>query len=86
MPRLFVIMPFGVRELPADGAPLDFDAVYHDLIRPAAQEAGWEPLRIDELAQPGVITDQYLRELYAADLVLADVSMPKRYRRTLTLV
>ncbi len=76
MPRLSVIMPFGVRELPADGAHLDFDAVYHDLIRPAAQEAGWEPLRIDELAQPGVITDQYLRELYAADLVLADVSMP----------
>src|SRR6266511_3041138 len=76
MPRLFVIMPFGVRELPTDGAPLDFDAVYDDLIRPAAQEAGWEPHRIDELAQPGVITDQYLRELYAADLVLADVSMP----------
>jgi tetratricopeptide (TPR) repeat protein len=76
MPKLFVIMPFGTREMPAGDGPLDFDAVYRELIRPAATDAGWDSLRIDELTVPGPISTQYLRELYGSDLVLADVSVP----------
>jgi 3',5'-cyclic AMP phosphodiesterase CpdA/tetratricopeptide (TPR) repeat protein len=77
MNRLFVIMPFGQRSVPHLGnSTLDFNRVYSDLIRPAALNAGWDVLRIDELATPGNIGDQYLREIYLADLVLADISVP----------
>src|SRR4051794_14385911 len=77
MRDLFVITPFGVR--PAAHAPkgeLDFDALYRDLIRPAAEEASWKVGRVDELVAPGTITDQYLESILAADLVLADISVP----------
>jgi tetratricopeptide (TPR) repeat protein len=77
MPKLFVIMPFGIRPAPqAPESKLDFDEVYNRLIRPAAEKAGWSALRIDELPEAGHITDQYLREILAADLVLADISLP----------
>lgn len=75
MPTLFVVMPFGPGRVPHIPA-LDFDAVYHELIRPAGKSAGWQVRRIDELAEPGPITDQYLREIYSADLLLADISIP----------
>jgi len=77
MPRLFVIMPFGKREVPhAPSNLVDFNSVYNDLIRPAGLRSGWEVRRIDEVAEPGAISDHYLRELYSADLVLADISLP----------
>lgn len=77
MNRVFVIMPFGRRSVPHVGnSALDFDRVYSDLIRPAAVTAGWDVLRIDEVTLPGNINDQYLREIYLADLVLADISVP----------
>jgi hypothetical protein len=77
MPKLFVIMPFGVRRLSGEGnSEHDFDYVYEKLVKAAAQSVDWEVLRIDELAATGSISDQYLHELYTADLVLADISMP----------
>lgn len=77
MNRLFVIMPFGQRSVSHIGdVAFDFDSVYERLIRPAASVAGWEVLRIDEVTAPGNIGDQYLREIYLADLVLADISIP----------
>ena len=41
----------------ADGAGLliDFDAVYRDLISPAIQDAGLEPIRADEEMTGGII-------------------------------
>jgi tetratricopeptide (TPR) repeat protein/calcineurin-like phosphoesterase family protein len=78
MRKLFVVMPFGQK--PADHGHavslIDFDAVYRDLIRPAALAAELEVLRIDEVLTPGGIDHQYLREIFAADLMLADVSVP----------
>jgi 3',5'-cyclic AMP phosphodiesterase CpdA/Flp pilus assembly protein TadD len=76
MPKLFVIMPFGRKELDHDRGQFDFDQVYTELIRPAALNAGFECLRIDEVLQAGLISDQYLREIFAADIVLADISLP----------
>jgi hypothetical protein len=61
-------MPFGIRE------SINFDQVYLDIIRPAGEEAGWEVMRIDEIVNPGPILNDYLREIFFADLVLADVS------------
>lgn len=76
MPKLFVIMPYGARSAQqAPGGLIDFDMIYRDLIRPATIVAGWDVLRIDELAEPGQISNQYLREILFADLVLADISI-----------
>lgn len=76
--RLYVMMPFGVKPVPGEPptASIDFDVVYTHLIRPAAVAAGWEVVRVDEIARPGAISDDYLREIYFADLVVADVSIP----------
>jgi 3',5'-cyclic AMP phosphodiesterase CpdA/tetratricopeptide (TPR) repeat protein len=76
VPKLFVVMPFGRREVPHEGVAQDFDLLYHEVIAPAARSAGWEVLRIDEVADTGVINDQYLREIYAADVLLADITAP----------
>lgn len=67
--KLFAVMPFGVK------AEIDFDLVYSELIRPAGNAAGWAVLRIDDIAVPGAISDQYLREIFDADMVVADVSI-----------
>ncbi|HXQ00620.1 MAG TPA: metallophosphoesterase [Solirubrobacteraceae bacterium] len=75
--ELFVIMPFGVRD--AEHVPtgrLDFDGVYQAAIREAATAAGWSVSRIDELVAPGTVGTQYLERILAADLVLADISVP----------
>src|SRR5664280_2967924 len=70
-------MPFGVRQLSTLPASAhDFDDVYQRLVIPAARAADWEVVRIDEVAATGSISDQYLHELYTADLVAADSSMP----------
>jgi len=75
MQKLFVIMPFGIKKashLPS--GQLDFDYVYANIIKPAGQDAGWNVLRIDELVEPGLVSDQYFREILSADLLLADIS------------
>ena len=72
-------MPFGTRaalELP-DGR-LNFDEIYQQLIRPAGETAGYKVLRIDELAEPGLLTEQYLQYIVSADLVVADISVPNQ--------
>jgi 3',5'-cyclic AMP phosphodiesterase CpdA len=74
MPKLFVIMPFGLKR--HEGVEFDFDSVYRAVIRPTAKRVGWDTLRIDEVPTPGAINDQYLRELLSAELVLADISIP----------
>jgi predicted MPP superfamily phosphohydrolase len=71
---LFVVMPFGKHGL--RDIEQDFDLVYQDLVRPAADQAGWSAHRIDEVTATGNVPNQYLRELLQADLVLADISAP----------
>lgn len=46
LPLCFVLLPFGKKPGPG-GALIDFDAVYHELIAPAVEQAGLEPLRAD---------------------------------------
>lgn len=72
-------MPFGNRKVEQSTttlAYLDFDRVYRELIAPAGKNSGYEVLRIDEIGIPGRISDQYLKELYTADVVLGDISAP----------
>ncbi len=53
-PLCFVLMPFG-KKPDLSGKQVDFDAVYQDLIRPAIEAAGLEPLRADEEMTGGLI-------------------------------
>jgi len=68
-------MPFGVKPSTPNGEEHDFDDFYNQILRPVARAEGWEVLRIDELVEPGAINHQAIRELYAADLVVADLSV-----------
>jgi hypothetical protein len=85
-PRVFVVMPFSVKEIkPAVSAvdgqlaqpsmEVNFDDVYNMLIAPAVERAGCRPFRADQ--EPGagsILTDMYF-ELVTADAVLADISI-----------
>ncbi|HEY9652924.1 MAG TPA: tetratricopeptide repeat-containing protein [Coleofasciculaceae cyanobacterium] len=74
LPHAFVVMPFGRKQGP-DGRLIDFNAIYQDLIKPALEEAGFEPFRADEEAVSGDILTDMFQELLLADLVLADLSI-----------
>jgi tetratricopeptide (TPR) repeat protein len=79
-PRMFVVMPFGVR--PPDGrgdsarpdVQVDFDCVYESLLKPAIEQAGCEAFRADEEQSAGDIRTDMFFELVTADFILADVS------------
>lgn len=75
MPKLFVVMPFGTRKI-NDNKEIDFDNVYNNLILVSGQNAGYDVLRIDEVSTPGQISEQYLHQLFEADVVLGDISLP----------
>lgn len=76
--EVFVVMPFGEKVFigPTGTHRMDFDQVYRELIRPSAESIGWSAARIDDESAPGVITEQYLRRLFEASVVIADVTMP----------
>jgi tetratricopeptide (TPR) repeat protein len=74
LPHAFVVMPFG-RKQGGDGRWLDFDAIYHEMIRPALETAGFESFRADEESVSGDILTDMFQELLLADLVIADLSI-----------
>jgi tetratricopeptide (TPR) repeat protein len=65
----FVAMPFGIKE------DIDFNAVFHELIKPALEGAGFEVFRADEEMRAGNIRTDMFQELLLADLVVADLSI-----------
>ncbi|MCQ3936608.1 MAG: hypothetical protein DPW18_06130 [Chloroflexi bacterium] len=73
-PHAFVVMPFGKKK-GADGQPFDFNAIYNILIKPALEEAGFEPFRADEETASGDILTDMFQELLLADMVLCDLSI-----------
>lgn len=79
-PRVFVIMPFGRKNIQVDGHSgqiiVDFDVIYDKLVQPALQLAGCDAFRVDRQISPGdILTDMY-RELVTADFAVADISIP----------
>ncbi len=74
LPHAFVVMPFGRKKGP-DGRWIDFNSIYQKLIKPAMEEAGFEPFRADEETVSGDILSDMFQELLLADLVLADLSI-----------
>ena len=72
-PLCFVLMPFGKKANVA-GSLIDFDAVYQDLIRPAIEAAGLEPLRADEEMTGGIIHKPMFERLIWCEYAVADLT------------
>ena len=72
-PLCFVLMPFGKK--PDDAGQLvDFDAVYRELIAPAIEEAGLEPIRADEELTGGIIHKPMFERLILCEYAVADLT------------
>jgi len=72
-PLCFVLMPFGQKPTNA-GALIDFDAVYQDLIKPAIEAAGLEPLRADEEMAGGIIHKPMFERLILCEYAVCDLT------------
>lgn len=70
----FVVMGFGLKVDFETGRTLNLDATYHNLIKPAIEEAGLECCRADEITHSGNINVPMYRHILTADVVVADVS------------
>ncbi len=72
-PLCFVLMPFG-RKPSASGGWIDFDAVYAQLIAPAIEAAGLDPLRADEEQAGGIIHKPMFERLILCEYAVADLT------------
>jgi tetratricopeptide (TPR) repeat protein len=70
----FVVMGFGEKVDFQTGRKLNLDASYHNMIKPAVEEAGLECVRADEIVHSGVIDVPMYELLLRADVVIADLS------------
>src|SRR5215472_804348 len=74
MPKCFVVMGFGKKTDYPTGRVLDLDKSYRYIIKPAAEAAGYECTRADEIQHAGNINVPMYQQLLSADVVIADVS------------
>jgi hypothetical protein len=74
----FVVMGFGKKTDYETGRVLDLDHSYLNLIKPAAEAAGLECIRADEIAHSGLIDVPMYELLLKADVVVADISTSNR--------
>ena len=72
--KCFVIMGFGIKTDFATGRKLDLNKSYKLLIKPVVEKKGLKCIRADEILHSGSIDFQMYKELYEADLVIADLS------------
>jgi hypothetical protein len=72
-PLCFVMMPFGSKP-GSGGAPVQFDAVYEELVAPAIRQAGMEPLRADEEQTGGLIHEPMFERLILCEYAVADLT------------
>lgn len=63
-PRAFVVMKFSE----------PYNTFYEEVIQRQAQAAGYDVLRIDEKAGPGIIFQDIQREIQQAELVIAEIT------------
>ena len=72
-PTCFVVQGLGPKTDYTDGRVLDLDASYQQ-IKQAAEEAGLQCMRADEIIHAGTIDVPMYEQLLGADLVIADLS------------
>jgi hypothetical protein len=63
-PKAFVVMQFGS----------EYDAVYKDVVKEVCKDYEVNVLRADEVSGPGLIISDIVREISAAQLVIADIT------------
>jgi hypothetical protein len=73
VPLCFVLMPFG-RKTDAAGRAINFDSVYQNLIAPAVEKAGLEPIRADEEKIGGTIHKPMFERLMLCPYAVADIT------------
>jgi len=69
----FVSMPFGKKSDLLTGREFDFDRVYLEIVRPAAEGSGYGALRANELGS-GAIERPLFEQLLSSELFIADVT------------
>jgi len=74
MPSCFVIMGYGKKTDFKQNKSFDLDKTYRNIIKPAAEAAGYACERADEIQHAGIIDVPMYERLLMADLVIADVS------------
>src|SRR5262245_2513992 len=74
MPSCFVIMGYGKKTDFKQNKKFDLDKTYRNIIKPAAETAGYACERADEIQHAGVIDVPMYERLLTADLVIADLS------------
>lgn len=67
----FVISPIGKEE---SDTRKRADQVLKHIITPATTKFGYQPIRADEIDEPGIITSQVIQKIVDSDLVIADLS------------
>ena len=72
-PLCFVLMPFGRKPGPG-GAVIDFDAIYEELIKPAIEAGGLDPIRADEEQAGGIIHKPMFERLILCEYAVADLT------------
>jgi hypothetical protein len=70
----FVVMGFGTKTDYTKPKTFNLDKTYRNIIKPAAQAAGLECVRADEIQHSGNINVPMYEQLLNADVVVADVS------------
>jgi Tetratricopeptide Repeats-Sensor len=75
----FMVMPFNRKSTnrAEDGVPnaVDFDALWDKVYVPVLKDVGYQPIRADQDIG-GLIITEMIQRLTAADLVVADVTLP----------
>jgi hypothetical protein len=67
----FVIAPIGTE---GSDVRVRSDQVLKHIITPAARECGYEPIRADQISEPGLITSQVIQHIVQDPLVIADLT------------
>lgn len=72
-PCCFVLIPFGRKSI-STGAEIDFDAIYNNLIAPAIEEAGLEPIRTNYEAVGNIIHKPTYERFILCEYAIADLT------------
>jgi len=73
-PSCFVVMGYKKRTDPDSSKLYDLDKSYRSIIKEAVEAAGYQPVRSDEVTEPGMISRQMYQLLMDAELVVCDLT------------
>jgi MAP3K TRAFs-binding domain len=72
-PLCFILMPFGTKT-DGVGRTIDFDRVYHEILRPAVDLVGFDCIRADNEGVGGIIQKPMFERLVLSEYAIADLT------------